>query len=443
MQVAVVAKETNSLITTLLQLCNSVRQRVDNFRENRRNFAIFKDELSYAEKQLKVCYSMLKKYRAAIVSGSLENERIVLQRMLKTLRRVEESSDELEGKLKKRRRFFRDFSSANRVAGEISKHIDIVRKMSCELNEMNQNLRNFVEENDLFVPDYTSIRKARTAVYLDFSTSETMEGELKERLLQQVEHSKRQLEAGHEALVTAIVGVHGIGGVGKTTAVLGLARDADVREAFPDGIQFISVGKGAKPASLILKLRDIIRHSGGEKWSEKIDLDGFLSAAVRTTSLWFAARQVLFICDDLWQTSSSRTGYFDDLVGLLDCSPNSHMVISSQSHAVHFRIPTFVVFKPKQSTGREARGMFLTSAGMDEAMVSESDCEDLVNEVLELCGGLPLKLSIAGELVRNREDSPKMSLEQVASSFGRKRYSLLEKPCGRLSLLRSASGSRA
>ena len=45
-----------------------------------------------------------------------------------------------------------------------------------------------------------------------------------------------------EKRVAALVGM---GGLGKTATLLGLAHDPDVREAFPDGVHFVALGRGA------------------------------------------------------------------------------------------------------------------------------------------------------------------------------------------------------
>ena len=64
----------------------------------------------------------------------------------------------------------------------------------------------------------------------------------------------------------AINGVPGMGGVGKTTALIGLAQDPVVRKMFcGGGIYFLVVGKDASPAKLVSGLKEIVRCSGGKK----------------------------------------------------------------------------------------------------------------------------------------------------------------------------------
>ena len=151
-------------------------------------------------------------------------------------------------------------------------------------------------------------------------------------------------------------------------------------------------------------LKEILRCSGGRRRCKEIDLNEPLASAIRKTSFWFTGRKALFICDDLWRTSSCETGYLYELMGLLDSSPESHMVFSTRSNVIAPKMSS-IVFKPRSSTGREARGMFLVAAGFDENARFGSACEEPVRQALELCGGVPLMLSIAGAYVRRGTDT--------------------------------------
>ena len=428
MDVSAVANEVLTLFSTLRDICQSVTQRVDNFRDNRQHLSQLKDELSNAEQKINLCTEMLKRYCEAISTELLQFEVIVMHGMIQTLQRVDESVKEVEETLQRRRwGGFKQFRRANRIAQVISEQVQVIRDVGSRLNDMHEKLKVIGEQHDLFRPDFTSIPNVRVPVYLDFSARDTMEGEVKATLLESVNRSGRNVQNGH-SYVTAVVGVCGMGGVGKTTALIGLAKDADVREKFSaGGIHFLVVGKDATPGKLVSGLKEIVKRSGGKKRSEEIDSNGSLESAVRTTSAWFAGRRALFICDDLWQTSSCLSGYFEKLIGLIDCSPESHIVISTRSSAIACEASSRIVFEPRVNTGRGARGIFLTSAGLDESMIVEGGCGEYVVEVLELCGGVPLMLSIAGAQVRRRKATPKKSLEALLYSLTHERLSLPER----------------
>ena len=261
-------------------------------------------------------------------------------------------------------------------------------------------------------------------MYLDFSNQDTVEGKLKATLLENEDRTTCNAENAYVP-VTAVVGVAGMGGVGKTTALIALAQDADVREKFSrGGIYFVVVGKDATPGSLVARLKEIVRRSGGKKRCEEIDNNGSLEAAVGTTSSWFAGRKALFLLDDLWQTTFSQTGYFEVLTEILGNSLASHVVISTRSNIIAYETSTRIQFEPRENTGREARGMFLANAGLDEKMIQDDDCEEIVEKILKLCGGVPLMLSIAGAQVRQRTGTPMASLERLSYSLDAKRLIL-------------------
>ena len=431
MSVPAVANEALSLFSTLRDICHSVTQRVDNFRDNPQQLALLKDELSNAEQKINLCTETLRRYCEAVSTESLQLEVVVMHGMVRTLQRVDESVKEVEETLQRHRgRLFKQVRRANRIAQGISEQVEIIRDVGSRLNEMHEKLKVIAQQNDIFSPDFTSIPNVRVPVYLDFSTRDTMEGEVKATLLESVNCSKRNVQnvGSH---VTAVVGVSGMGGVGKTTTLIGLAKDVDVQETFSTGgIYFLVVGKDATPGKLVTGLKDVVKLSGGKKRSEEIDSNGSLESAIRTTSTWFANRRALFICDDLWPTSSCPSGYMTVLMGLIDYSPESHVVISTRSSAIACEASSRIVFEPRVNTGREARGIFLTSAGLDESMIVEGECEEYVIQILELCGGVPLMLSIAGAQVRRRKGTRKASLEALLYSLTHERLSLPERQPG-------------
>ena len=174
----------------------------------------------------------------------------------------------------------------------------------------------------------------------------------------------------------------------------------------------------------------MVRRSGGKRLCEEMDSNGSLESAVSITSGWFAKRRALFICDDLWKTSSCKTGHLNSLVGLLDESPESHMLISTRSSAIASETKTTIVFEPRSTMGYEARGIFLSNANLDEGNIRESACEELVCKILERCSGVPLLLSIAGAQVRRRSGTTKASLNGLMYSLACNRVSLQQEQQG-------------
>ena len=423
MEAVSATNEALTLLSTLRDLCRSISNRIENFRANREQFRVLKDELSNVAKKVSVCRTTLEKYSRTIVTESLEYELIDLGEMVQKMERVEESVKDLEEKLPQRRRFFKEVSSSNRIAQDISHQEQVLRELSSRIHNFNEKLREISKQNDFFSPDFSSIPKLRHSWSLDFSTQGTMEGEIKAKLLECVRNSKEKKNGVYDHL-TAVVGVAGMGGVGKTTALVGIAHDPDVRGIFSSGVYFLTVGKDATSAKLVKELKEMIRRSGGERWCEKIDNNGGLGSAVRMTSSWFRGPKALFILDDLWGTPSSQLGYLEEMTGLLDESPESHMLISTRSSTIAFETSARIEFKPREETGFAARGIFLASAGLHDTSIQDTESEELLEEVLKLCGGVPLMLSIAGAQVRGRGETLTASLRHLLHSLDNERVIL-------------------
>ena len=137
-------------------------------------------------------------------------------------------------------------------------------------------------------------------IILDFSTCDaegvpvTMEGKLKRAVVEIESHSDF-------SRIAAAIGAGGMGGVGKTNALLGLGWDADVREQFRNGgIYFLSVGKDAGVREVIEELALAVQVSGGGGRSRDIRESKTLRGAIEIVVSWFDERETLFLCDDVW-----------------------------------------------------------------------------------------------------------------------------------------------
>ena len=69
--------------------------------------------------------------------------------------------------------------------------------------------------------------------------------------------------------------------------------------------------------------------------------------------------------------------------------------------------------------------MFLASSNLDESLIVERSCGELVDKILGLYGGVPLMLSIARAQVRKRRRASIASMKRLVSSL--EGTSLLEK----------------
>ncbi|MDC0934890.1 NB-ARC domain-containing protein [Pirellulales bacterium] len=178
----------------------------------------------------------------------------------------------------------------------------------------------------------------------------------------------------------ARVGLHGMGGIGKSFLANLVARDRMIREAFPDGILWIALGSLPDITALMQQVHKDLGgegafenpHSGREKIKEQL-----------------AGKAVLLIIDDVWRRDDADAfDVLDDVggrcralittrdAGLLSSLGGTHHVVDLL-------------------TDEEARQLL--------AMTVEKEVDQLPSEAYDLlreCGRLPLAVALAGGMVQ-------------------------------------------
>ncbi|MBD2205990.1 NB-ARC domain-containing protein, partial [Calothrix sp. FACHB-168] len=89
------------------------------------------------------------------------------------------------------------------------------------------------------------------------------------------------------------VGVQGMGGIGKTVLATALARDEEVRKAFPDGVLWVTFGQTPQ----ILTWQSYLASALGDKQAAFTEV-GLAKARLREL---FAQKACLLILDDIWR----------------------------------------------------------------------------------------------------------------------------------------------
>ncbi len=161
------------------------------------------------------------------------------------------------------------------------------------------------------------------AVNLDFETRDaegqfvTPEGVLKHKVLSSLSpevftESTGQLIPAH--------GVVGMAGVGKTIALQGLARDREICQRFPDGIQYIGLGQAATVQTAVQGIVRAMTMTGASASIARVKNSTSLKEAVTHAVRWFQDKKCLFLIDDMWPTNDSRTGFLTEIRRLLQGS---------------------------------------------------------------------------------------------------------------------------
>jgi hypothetical protein len=192
---------------------------------------------------------------------------------------------------------------------------------------------------------------------------------LKERVLQGTE-----LAAGiTSANRSGRVGLHGMGGMGKTVLAQGFCHDAQVRRAFPDGIYWITIGQ---QPGLLAQQTSLLQMLGESAMAESI------SRARELLRARLAGKRVLLVIDDLWHAEHFQP--FDIVTGM------SRVLITTRDAGVLTLVGAREEPLAKFDAG-QAQRLLVQWAGIEA-----QDLPSSAARVAELCDYLPLALALAG-----------------------------------------------
>jgi len=175
--------------------------------------------------------------------------------------------------------------------------------------------------------------------------------------------------------LTAGLGLHGMGGAGKSVMAQALCHDDVVRAAFPDGIAWVAVGQ--QPDLLPLQNRVLRLLAPAEPPGETV------AEALRKLRAALSTRKVLLVVDDIWdarhfeQAFDAAGGMSRVLLTTRDASILSH--IGARAHALQ-RLP--------DTLARQVLAL--------RSHTAEPDLPAEADEVVRQAAGLPLALSLAG-----------------------------------------------
>jgi NB-ARC domain/TIR domain/APAF-1 helical domain/WD domain, G-beta repeat len=106
------------------------------------------------------------------------------------------------------------------------------------------------------------------------------------------------LDADRGQPIAVTTALKGAGGFGKTTLAKALCHDEAVRDAFADGILWVTLGQTPKEAKLVEHISDLI-----EKLTHKRPGFANLDAAASELAGVLADREALIVIDDAWRRS--------------------------------------------------------------------------------------------------------------------------------------------
>ncbi|HNE03415.1 MAG TPA: NB-ARC domain-containing protein [Anaerolineales bacterium] len=190
-------------------------------------------------------------------------------------------------------------------------------------------------------------------------------------------------ESGRNVGITGIshtIGLQGMGGIGKSILAASIAYDREIRNAFYDGIIWVTIGQNPD----IINLQSIIL--------EQLDASGIIfddpEHGRTLLSNHLRDKKILLILDDVWKINDV---YYFDISSI-----ESKVVITSR-HSQVLRGVSAEEYKIDVLPPNQAKQLLRIQSGWEKDNMPE-EAELILNE----CGALPLAISMIGSMLRNR-----------------------------------------
>ncbi len=205
----------------------------------------------------------------------------------------------------------------------------------------------------------------------------------------------RQALLSDGAAALGIVGVKGMGGIGKSVLAAALAHDLQVQAAFPDGVVWLPIGR---EPNLPARQEELYLFLTGqrENFRDAIQGRGFLSVAL-------AGKTCLVILDDVWDARHAEAfpALTDVTTRYLITTRNAEVLQTLNARA----FPLDVL------TSEKALALLADWAGQPVASLPST-----AHEVARECGYLPLALAMVGAFVRQNPESWERALHRLQSA---------------------------
>ncbi|CDF37277.1 WD40-repeat containing protein [Chondrus crispus] len=216
-----------------------------------------------------------------------------------------------------------------------------------------------------------------------------------------------------------VVGTKGMGGIGKSCALRGLALNEEVRSRFCDGIYWLVLGQDATKRGVMEQLARITRESGGETQAKAVREESVLESAVSRVTEWFKGKTILLLIDDVWREGMvGREG----IAGSKVMSRLREIADVENSSRTAFTAREWGVVEGSEeiqfSTKEDASSLEILLKSADLQREEVEDLGDQTDRILRFCGGLPLALSVVGRAIaRHREIAKELCLKNVLDEY--------------------------
>ena len=190
----------------------------------------------------------------------------------------------------------------------------------------------------------------------------------------------RQQLAELSATGSAVLGLHGMGGIGKTT--LAKAVFNDLRSGFVDRSCFVEVGRDADRQQLQQLQRQMLKELCG--FDKEVTSVSYGREQLETR---LGGARLLLVIDDAWSPEQ-----LDAL--LVSVGQGSHVLVTTRDEDL-LRRPSISVHQPVELLGEDAAlEMFSWCAFLQKE--PPAAYSELAKKAVQACSGLPLTLTVIG-----------------------------------------------
>lgn len=176
-----------------------------------------------------------------------------------------------------------------------------------------------------------------------------------------------------------LVALNGLPGVGKTTMAVALARDADIRMAFPDGILWVGLGTSPDVVSQLQRWAGLFRLFMPEIGEHAKEVIGHV----------IEDRQMLLIIDDVWN--------IEDALAFRLGGPRCTHLFTTRFPHLALKLSSGDPVHVQELNEEESLDLLHTLA----PRIVEQEAEK-ARALVQTIGGLPLALSLIGNYLRTQ-----------------------------------------
>ncbi|XP_058096905.1 disease resistance RPP13-like protein 4 isoform X3 [Magnolia sinica] len=195
-----------------------------------------------------------------------------------------------------------------------------------------------------------------------------------------------------------VIGIAGMGGIGKTTLAQKICDSASVKDSFKH-LLFVTVSQSFKLDELLKKMLGKLKVE--EEFMRERDVRDLLERLKAELD-----DKYLIVLDDVWETDKS--GWWESLKSALPKVSGSYVIVTTRNEEVAKSMGTTNnrIHHPQILTGEDSWSLFSKVAfARNGGKCTKPDLVEVGMEIVAKCKGLPLAIKVVGGMMARKGDS--------------------------------------